>query len=38
VLESIAGGLEVEISELLVRIATSLEPASVVPVASSLAA
>jgi transcriptional regulator with XRE-family HTH domain len=38
VLESIAGGLEVEISELLVRIASSLEPASVVPVASSLAA
>jgi transcriptional regulator with XRE-family HTH domain len=27
VLESIAGGLEVEISELLVRIASSLEPA-----------
>jgi transcriptional regulator with XRE-family HTH domain len=38
VLESIAGGLEVEISELLVRIASSLEPAPVVPVASSLAA
>ena len=39
VLESIAGGLEVEISELLVRIACSLEPAPVVvPVASSLAA
>ena len=38
VLESIAGGLEVEISELLVRIASSLEPAAVVPVASSLAA
>jgi hypothetical protein len=37
-LESIAGGLEVEISELLVRIASSLEPAPVVPVASSLAA
>ncbi len=38
VLESIAGGLEVEISELLVRIASSLEPAPVVAVASSLAA
>ena len=38
VLESIAGGLEVEISELLVRIASSLESAPVVPVASSLAA
>ncbi len=38
VLESIAGGLEVEISELLVRIASSLEPAPVVSVASSLAA
>ena len=38
VLESIAGGLEVEISELLVRIATTLEPAPVVPVASALAA
>ena len=38
VLESIAGGLEVEVSELLVRIASSLEPAPVVPVANSLAA
>lgn len=38
VLESIAGGLEVEISELLIRIASSLEPARVVPVARSLAA
>lgn len=38
VLESIASGLEVEVSDLLVRIAASLEPAPVVPVASSLAA
>ena len=38
VLESIAGGLGVEVSELLVRIASSLEPAPVVPVADSLAA
>ena len=38
VLESIAGGLEVEVSELLIRIASSLEPAPVVPVANSLAA
>ncbi|HEV2093225.1 MAG TPA: helix-turn-helix transcriptional regulator [Rubrobacter sp.] len=38
VLESIAGGLEVEVSDLLVRIASSLEPAPVVPVANSLAA
>lgn len=38
VLESIAAGLEVEVSDLLVRIAASLEPVPVVPVASSLAA
>ena len=38
VLESIAGGLEGEVSELLVRIASSLEPAPGVPVANSLAA
>jgi transcriptional regulator with XRE-family HTH domain len=38
VLESIARGLDVELSELLVRIATALEPAPVVPVANSLAA
>jgi hypothetical protein len=37
-LESIARGLDVEISELLMRIASSLEPAPVVPVANSLAA
>jgi transcriptional regulator with XRE-family HTH domain len=38
VLESIAGGLGIEVSELLVRIAFALEPAPVVPVADSLAA
>jgi transcriptional regulator with XRE-family HTH domain len=38
VLESIAGGLDVEVSELLVRIAGALEPAPVVPVTNSLAA
>ena len=38
VLESIARGLDVELSELLVRIASALEPAPVVPVANSLAA
>ena len=34
VLESIAGGLDVEVHELLMRIATSLEPAPVVSVAA----
>jgi len=38
VLESIARGLDVEMSELLVRIAFALEPAPVVPVTDSLAA
>lgn len=38
ILESVAGGLEVEISDLLVRIASSMEPAPVVPVSKSLAA
>jgi transcriptional regulator with XRE-family HTH domain len=38
VLESIARGLDVELSDLLVRIASALEPAPVVPVANSLAA
>ena len=38
VLESIARGLGVELSDLLMRIASSLEPAPVVPVANSLAA
>src|SRR5687768_13086614 len=38
VLESIASGLDIEVSELLVRIASALEPALVVPVTDSLAA
>jgi transcriptional regulator with XRE-family HTH domain len=38
VLESIAGGLDIEVSELLIRIAAALEPAALVPVADSLAA
>jgi transcriptional regulator with XRE-family HTH domain len=38
VLESIARGLDVELGDLLVRIASALEPAPVVPVANSLAA
>ncbi len=38
VLESIARGLDVELHELLIRIATVLEPAPVVPVSNSLAA
>jgi|SRR3712207_1894106 transcriptional regulator with XRE-family HTH domain len=38
VLESIARGLHVEMNELLIRIATALEPAPVVPVSNSLAA
>ena len=38
VLESIARGLDVELSDLLVRIASALEPAPVVPVTNSLAA
>ena len=38
VLESIARGLDVELADLLVRIASALEPAPVVPVANSLAA
>ena len=38
VLENIARGLDIEVSELLVRIASALEPAPVVPVANSLAA
>lgn len=38
VLESIAGGLGMDVGELLIRIALSLEPAPVVPVAGSLAA
>ncbi len=38
VLESIARGLDVELGDLLVRIAAALEPAPVVSVANSLAA
>jgi transcriptional regulator with XRE-family HTH domain len=38
VLENIARSLEMEVSELLIRIAISLQPAPVVPVANSLAA
>jgi transcriptional regulator with XRE-family HTH domain len=38
VLENIARSLDMEVSELLIRIAISLEPAPVVPVANSLAA
>jgi len=38
VLESIARGLDLELNELLIRIATALEPAPVVPVSNSLAA
>jgi transcriptional regulator with XRE-family HTH domain len=38
VLESIARGLHVELNELLIRIATALESAPVVPVSNSLAA
>jgi transcriptional regulator with XRE-family HTH domain len=38
VLENIAAGLDMEISDLLVRVAAALEPAPVVPVSSSLAA
>jgi transcriptional regulator with XRE-family HTH domain len=38
VLENIARSLDMEVSELLIRIAISLQPAPVVPVANSLAA
>jgi transcriptional regulator with XRE-family HTH domain len=38
VLENIARSLDIEVSELLIRIAASLEPAPVVPVRNSLAA
>ena len=38
VLENIAGGLGVSLSELLIRVAFALDPAPVVPVADSLAA
>ena len=38
VIENVARGLDMEVSELLVRIAVALQPAPVVPVANSLAA
>jgi transcriptional regulator with XRE-family HTH domain len=38
VLENIARSLDMEVSELLIRIAFSLQPAPVVPVRNSLAA
>jgi XRE family transcriptional regulator, stress-response regulator len=38
VLENIARSLDIEVSELLIRIAAAIEPAPVVPVANSLAA
>ena len=38
VLENIARSLDMEVSELLIRIAVSLQPAPVVPVANALAA
>jgi transcriptional regulator with XRE-family HTH domain len=38
VLENIARSLDMEVSELLIRIASALEPASVVPVVNPLAA
>lgn len=38
VLESVARGLGVEVGDLLVRIAFSLEPAPVIPIKESLAA
>ncbi len=38
VLESVAHGLGIEVSELLVRIAVALEPAPLLPVTESLAA
>jgi transcriptional regulator with XRE-family HTH domain len=38
VLENVARSLDMEVSDLLVRIASALRPAPVVPVANSLAA
>jgi transcriptional regulator with XRE-family HTH domain len=38
VVENIARSLDMEVSDLLIRIAVSLQPAPVVPVANSLAA
>lgn len=38
VLESVAVGLDIEVSELLVRISATLEPEPAIPVAESIAA
>ncbi|MDN5697282.1 MAG: helix-turn-helix domain-containing protein [Rubrobacter sp.] len=38
VLESVAAGLDIEVSELLIKISAALEPAPVVPVSDSIAA
>lgn len=38
VLESVAAGLDIEVSELLIQISASLEPVPVVPVSGSIAA
>lgn len=38
VLESVAAGLDIEVSELLIKISAALEPAPVVPVSGSIAA
>jgi len=38
VLESVAAGLDIEVSELLMKISASLEPVPVIPVSDSIAA
>lgn len=38
VLESVAAGLDIEVSELLIQISAALEPVPVVPVSGSMAA
>lgn len=38
VLESVAAGLDIEVSELLIKISASLEPVPVLPVSDSIAA
>lgn len=38
VLESVAAGLDIEVSELLIQISAALEPVPVVPVSESIAA
>lgn len=38
VLESVAAGLDIEVSELLIKISAALEPAPIVPVSDSIAA